>query len=372
MPQELSVAGAFSDVMVITELRGSYPNVPLAADVDFAALTAGDANPTFLTLPIGKVGVTSRNKRHYDAAFVNELERQTLALKPVGLMGHLPEDQRAWAMPPEALHWVGAMQFGEFLWGKAYVVPGEVRERINRYRAQGKSLATSIDAHADGAWDESLGAYRMEAKTLRLGQIDIAPADRAGIPDLAAVPLLTSEMEQPGDEAEQEPAMDKLQMIRELTAEDAVYLPPAVREEVMKGATPAPEIALVQEIRSALGVESDADLRASVSALVTERADIQKAAIKTRIIELATPDPTRQDDKAIKVDSVRAVVVEMVNARHPSTVQEAESFYNEVAASQLVGDLLKTTLSKQMGPNQRVPVPSQSETAKYFPIPSGE
>src|SRR5690606_27672453 len=145
--------------------------VPIAADVDYAALIAGDDAPVFLTLPIGKAGATSGNKRHYDDAFVQELERQTLANKPIGLMGHLTEQERATAFPAEAVHWVGAIRDGDTLWGKAYVVPGAVRDRIQRYKAQGKAIATSIDAFAEGIYDESLKAMRMVAKSLRLNQI---------------------------------------------------------------------------------------------------------------------------------------------------------------------------------------------------------
>src|SRR5690606_11477940 len=81
--------GSFTDVMVVTELRGAYPNVPIAPDVDYDALIAGDPNPMFLTIPIRKANVTSGNKRYYDEAFLQELERQTLENKPIGLMGHL-------------------------------------------------------------------------------------------------------------------------------------------------------------------------------------------------------------------------------------------------------------------------------------------
>jgi hypothetical protein len=45
--------GDFHDVMVVTEFKGGFPNVPIAADVDYAALIAGDSDPMFLTLPIG-------------------------------------------------------------------------------------------------------------------------------------------------------------------------------------------------------------------------------------------------------------------------------------------------------------------------------
>src|SRR5690606_5940640 len=130
--------------------------------------------------------------------------------------------------------WVGAARDGDTLWGKAYVVPGPVRERIARYKAQGKAIATSIDAFAEGVFDTAINAYRMVAETLRLNQIDIAPADRAGIPDLAAVPLLTTEMEDaPAPETEQEPEMDRLQVINEMTPDDARLLPESVRQAIV-------------------------------------------------------------------------------------------------------------------------------------------
>src|SRR4030095_14401158 len=104
-------------------------------------------------------------------------------------------------------------------------------------------------------WDESLKAYRMRADTLRLGQIDLAPADRAGIPDLAAVPHLTTEMQDSEEEDSTMPEKGKLDYINEMTADDARRLPPPVRQAILAEAPIAPEIALVQELRSQLQLD---------------------------------------------------------------------------------------------------------------------
>src|SRR3972149_11512603 len=121
MPRKANEMKHVTDVMAVWELRGDYPDVPLAPDVDYAALVAGDEQPMFVTLPIGKVDAKSGNGRYYDESFVQELERQVLENKPVGLMGHLREADRATDFPLEAVHWVGAQRVGELLWGKGYV-----------------------------------------------------------------------------------------------------------------------------------------------------------------------------------------------------------------------------------------------------------
>jgi hypothetical protein len=382
------IDGAFTDVMVVSELRGQYPNVPIASDVDYEALIKGDSSPQFLTLPIGKAGATSGNKRHYDEAFVLELERQTLALKPVGLMGHLSDSERATAFPAEAILWVGTLRVGELLWGKGYLPPGPGRERIHRYKASGKALATSIDAHAGGKWDESLGAYRMDAKSLKLGQIDLAPADRAGIPDLAAVPLLTSEMDGANSVnlrlntdgsltlADGSPSgflliketpmgeKTKLEIITEMTADDARLLPTVVRDAVVAATAPAPEIAQVTELRSIMGLDPSGNLAEAVKGMQKNINEQRVAMVNNRVRELL-----EDQEKGIKVEAVRPLVRELVLARKPQSVAEAETAFTEICAMQSVKDALAATVISTMGPNQRTAIGQQNGKATFFQIP---
>lgn len=456
MPAEIKeISGQFADIMVVTELRGAYPNVPIAADVDYAALVAGDPDPSFLTIPIGKANVTSGNKRYYDDAWLQELERQTLANKPIGLMGHLSEAERSTAFPMEAVHWVGAVreQGSDVLWGKAYIVPGEARDRIRRYKAQGKSIATSIDAHADGLWDESLKAYRMDAKTLRLSQIDIAPADRAGVGVLARVPMLTSEMqiqeaaipgrlagllnrkidemtddanpragfvsrlateggidestvnqilsgsiscpplrrlrgfsrvlnisfdairaaakadgcEYAAQEIRQENDMDKLTVINELTAEDARLLPANVRAAIVATVPTPAEVATVTSIREALSLDDKADVVGAIADMKRVQAEQAKQAVSNRIKELIEDKET-----GIKLESVRGDVRELVDARDPQTIAEAEAAYAAVLEMGIVKTMLASRVTETMGPPQRTPVQSKAGTNRYFKIPTPE
>lgn len=357
-------SGEFTDIMAITELRGSYPNVPISADIDYAALIAGETgDPVFITLPIAKVNAKSGNGRYYDEAFVTELMRQTLSQRPVGLMGHMTEAERATAFKPEAVHWVGAIRDGDLIWGKGLVV-GEAKARIGRYKASGKSIATSIDAYATGVWDESLHAYRMDAASLRLNQIDLAPADRAGIPDLARVPVLTTEMQSEVVEVEQEASMPektKLEIITELTADDARILPEPVRAAVLQSATPAPEVAQVQELRTALGVDDKADLPALITEMKQAREEARKAAISSRITELVTG--------GVKLESARGIVSELVAARNPQTPEEAQVAYTAVMEMASVKETLEATLQRAMGPAQRTNVAAQRGANKYFQIP---
>ena len=352
-------AGAFTDIMAITELRGTYPNVPISPDVDYDALIAGDSDPIFITLPIAKANSTSLNNRYYDDAFVMELMRQTIANKPVGLFGHLSESERATAFKPEAVHWVGAIQEGDTIWGKGYVV-GEARERIRRYKAQGKSIATSIDAQATGLWDESLKAYRMQADTLKLAQIDFAPSDRAGIPALASVPHLTTEMA--GDEPEEEEViLDKLQIIREMTVEDAQLLPATVRNAILAEVKPAPEVAQVAAIREALGVDDKADPVQAIAEMRRTQTEQAKAAVATKITELV--------NVGVKLETMRPLVTELVAARNPATVADAETAVKTVLESESVKGLLATHVRETVGPAQRTTVQPQIGANKYFQIP---
>jgi hypothetical protein len=353
------IVGVFQDVMVVSELRGTYPNVPIAADIDLDALVASEGgDPMFLTLPIAKINSKSANGRYYDEAFVLELMRQTIEKRPIGLMGHMSEEERKTAFKPEAVHWIGAVRDGDMIWGKGLVV-GEAKARVARYKASGKPLATSIDAQAIGDWDESLRAYRMRADSLDLGQIDFAPADRAGIRDLARVPMITSEMD---DTEIRENEMTREEFLASLTAEDVRLFPAEVRAAILAESQPI-EVAQVGELRGILGVDAQANLTNIVNEMVQTRDAQRAAAVTSRVTELVT--------EGVKVIGARGIITELVMARKPKTPEEAEAFYKEVAASAPVTEMLKSQVSAIMGPSQSKIVQGQGGQSKYFVIPDG-
>lgn len=358
-----AAADNFQDVMVIWELRGDYPtDIPYFADVNIAELTAGDDDPMFLTLPIGQANVTSKNGRHYDGEFLAELERQVAANKPIGIMGHLKPEDLGTEFPAEAIHWVGTKRVGEMLWGKGYVPAGAARERIRRYKATNKPLATSIFAEAAGQFDKAVNAIRMAAKSLQLNQIDIGPADRVGVPSLARLPLVTAEMHNHKEEQ-----MDKLQVINEMTADDARLLPKPVQEAILATVQPAPEVKLISELRGALGVDEAADVVKLVSELKVSQETAAKAAVSRRITELVEDKET-----GVKVDAVRPLVMELVTARNPLTVADAEMAYTAVTEMESVKAALKAAVAGAMGPNLTTPMQPQNGQSRYFNIPQEE
>ena len=352
---EEDLKGQFHDTLIISEFQGSFPEVPTFKDVDIQELTDGEAKPVFVTLPIGKANVTSGNRRYYDEAFLQELERQVKAGKPVGLMGHLASDQRSFAFPAEAVHWVGTMRVKEYLLGKGFLPPGESRSRLQRYRATSSKIATSIDASCDGIWDENLKIHRMVSETLRLNQIDIAPADRAGIADLAAVPLLTREMAEQGGiivvrtiGEKKMTEEEKAQALREMKATDAASLPAEVKAALVQEFT--------ADIRKSLGL-GDGDIMTEVKKIQERDAEREKQAITARIVEISSTG-----DKAVKVESIREMVVELVESKAPKTVAEVDTIYAEVLNRPSVKKALQLELQETMGPSQTTPTQSQSST----------
>jgi hypothetical protein len=202
----------------------------------------------------------------------------------------------------------------------------------------------------------------MDAKTLKLNQIDLAPSDRAGISALARVPMLTSEMQ------------DKVATMESTTTQEDSVSKEQVLQEI-SNAKPAPQhgwvpgnAAEVQEltaIREALGVDEKADLPKLIAEMKQAQEAQAKAAITHRITELATDPAT-----GIKIEAVRGLVTELVAARNPQTVQEAESAYAAVVASTHVTELLKGYVAQAMGPRQGTPVAGQHGGTVYFVIPA--
>lgn len=356
------MTGHFRDVMFISEFKGSYPDVKVFSDIDIKELTGGEENPVFATLPIGKANVISGNNRFYDEAFLQEQEKQVREKRPIGIMGHLPKEQRSTAFPAEAVHWVGALRVNEILWGKGYFPQGEPRDRLQRYRATKKKIATSIDATADGVWDPKMGAYHMIAETLDLSQIDIAPSDRAGVKDLSAVPHITQEMADSSSSSytvvvPKEDEMGKEEVIRELRAEDAALLPESVKSSIVSQYS--------EEIRKSLGLPEGTSLTSAIQEMNKQKKETAEKAVSLRVTELIG-DP----EKGIKIPSIQTTVQELVMAKNPATPEDAERIYGEVVQTAHVQELLKLSVQQAMGPSSKTPVPSQSTeasaTGKYF------
>lgn len=206
----------------VAEFRGNFPQINNDPRVDVGALTAGDDAPFYVTLPVARVGEASANGLLYDEELVEAIESQMVGKG--GIMGHIKPDERDTSFPIEDADWVGARRDGSTLWGKAYIPPGEAREYIRRLMARGGKLATSIYGRGNREAVRD-GVHRMRGFLLE--SLDLAPADRAAL-KLGGQFAVTAQMETETEEGE--PAMDKKQLLAELTAGD---VPATIREQLI-------------------------------------------------------------------------------------------------------------------------------------------
>lgn len=348
---------AWRDTLLVGEFKGSYPVVPVFPGVDIAALTLGDDAPTFVILPVAEDDVTSDNKRYYSAAFVKGIERQMREKRVTGIRGHLTNEERSTAFPEPEIYWIGAAKVGKVLWGKGYVPTGETRDMVNRLKAIGGRLATSIYGVGSADWDTQRGAWSMSADDFVLEQIDLAPADRAGIPSLAVVPHVTSEMTSLEGEMPDNPVVDKLTVIRELKAEDVALLPEAVRRAILES---APERQQIAELRKALepvtNGNADAQLPQLVTELVKEVTEQRKALVTAEIEKVIREKVFKDQPETIAVvKNTRAVVTELVVSRNLHSVNLVGPAVDDVLAKDHIKEMLAAGVRQTMGPNQKRP-----------------
>lgn len=155
---------------------------------------------------------------------------------------------------------------------------------------------------------------------------------------------------------------DKLTVIREMTPDDARLLPKPVRDAIIGEIRPAPEVAQVTAIREALGLEGTADPVAAITEMRRVQAEQAKATVTGKITELISA--------GIKAEAMRPLITELVTARNPQTVADAEAAYNTVANSDSVKAMLAAHVVTTMGPRQATPVQPQQGQARYFNIPT--
>ena len=345
---------------IIWEFSGSYPDVPTAEGVNVEALTRGDADPVFVTLPIGKIGVVSGNRRYYDDVFAGELVGQVISKRPPGLMGHIPQFERDSTHRPAEIDWIGAVREGDMVWGKGYIPPGAVREYMRRRKAVNGEIATSIYGTAEQEWDEALEAWRVV--NFELESIDLVPPERAGVRDLAAVPMITAEMQRGGTEGQnresEETGMEitkevRLKVIETLTGQDVKLIPDEVVNAIRRQALEdVAEIGLVAELRQALGLDDKADLVSAVRELGVQVEQHRRAAVEARIAALAG-ERVKVDDES---QSIREMVVALVRAERPETPEAVVEAFERVMARSYVKATLQRFIAEAMGPPQGTPL----------------
>jgi hypothetical protein len=199
-----------------------------------------------------------------------------------------------------------------------------------------------------------------------LEYIDLASPERAGVPSLAMVPQIAREMAGNGH-TRKESVMDKLELIKAMTADDAKLLPDVVVQAVITQSETAQQLAEAQrqlaELRTALGLDDKGDVIATVKAQVEETAKATQTAVTAKITELVN---------TVKVEDVRPVVLELVQAEKPATVEAVQTAFDSIMARESIKALLAKTVAHTMGPRQDRPTAKGGKERQFFTIPSKE
>lgn len=327
------------DQICIGEFSGARPVIPFAGGLSVEDFREDDPEPFFVELPIAEAGVTSGNNRHYDEAFIRELERQVVEKRPVANMGHIPDAERSTSHPLPAGYWVGAARDGNRLWGKAYIPPGAVREYMRMAKKVGRKVGTSIYGVAEQVFDKALGAYRV--KGIELESIDFGAAERIGVKTLAAVPVVAREMVEEIDMSDEKQVVDRATVIREMTREDAAILPAAVREAVIES---APSVGVLATVAEMVGGE---DVVASVRAIIDERDALRR--------DVVAAEMDAQINERVKAEQMRGIVRELVAARVPANREAVTAALDAVLETESIREMLRVAVESAAGPAQKRP-----------------
>jgi len=348
------------DIVATTEFKGTegvdFPLIEISSAVDVKALTEGDPTPFFVTLKVGRGPIVSGNGVFYGEDFMQELLRLIVSTRPTGGMGHIRREDLSSALPIPELYWLGAVQQGEYAWGKAYVPVGDCRDYLRRRRAVNGEVATSIFGYAEEmTWDEEHDAVRVVlhdpdetgSRGFDLEYIDLASKQRAGVPSLATVPHITTEMITPTGEDQ---SMEKADILKALGVDDIALLPETVKLGVIAQSDEVKGLRLiVQTLRELLALDDKGNVVETVKALVTAADEDRKTAVAAKVTELVA---------TIRVESVRGIVRELIDAKTPKTVAEAETAFKVVMDSEHVTALMAAKIVETMGDPQRRPGPN--------------
>lgn len=357
--EKISEMAIITDTMVVSEFSAGYPTVETFADVNVAELTAGDESPLYVVLPIGKDNSISQNNRFYSAAFVSELTRWVHEQRPVGNQGHIANEERANEYPIPKAYWVGTTKVGDTLWGKAYVPAGETRDMIRHMKAAKSAIATSIYGTGSMQWNGARGAWDVSPEDFKLESIDFAPPGRAGVPELARVPGIVTEMADNSEDIE----MDKAQIIRELSAEDEVNLPDAVRAAVMAG-SPAQKV--LAEMQTLLGDDVVAEIKKLQAAVQDQRNRAIDQAVIEEIHKLVLPGAPESE----RIRHARTEIAEMVG--RPESMEAVAGAVKALVEKEHIQARLKDIVVLEMGPNLKTGSAARKDGEKghqYVVIP---
>lgn len=328
------------------------PQIPTPDDIDLQELAKalGKSSPdelVFDTRPIGKV-TESRNGRNYSTESVLSLVEQVKTKRPEGRWGHLSESEASTRYELPAVRWINAVyqESNETAYGKLVALTEEVERHLLSARATKAKIGTSIYAH--NAIEEA-----KKVKSYDLVTIDLANAERVGIYDMNSVPNVSSEMSD--SNSEDTKVTEEEKRAAELAAAnankpvtetaDVTQLRRIVESQETEIDVSRPLVSNLKTVAELLGAKVEEvpakvrALREQVKSLTAENVALLSATIEVVVAE------------AVKVESVRDIIIEQVTALNPTTREEVKSATDKVLEKASIKKLIETAVVAESGGN---------------------
>lgn len=338
----------YEQLLIITELRGSYPDLALPSDIDMEGLESDlGFKPKLVTLPIGRVNGRSRNGRIYSEQAVRDIVDAVNTQRLEGAWGHMRDEDRPYVYVPPSIRWVYAELKGDTAYGLGIPLDAETDKYFRAAARMNAKVGTSVYGTGTAQGSNIVGFKGAE-------KLDIADPMRVGIPDTAAIPQI-GEMENEDTD------------MPEITMND---VPDAVRQQILEQFSSQQNSARVTEMESEM-----ATLREQVATLTTER-DASRGEASKLLVTYAKSKIA----ESVQLELVRELVEERVGIRETddgatiegvSTVAELDTKIKAALESDTIKKFNVDAVAEMMGPNWTPPAGGKNEQPILgSPIPS--
>lgn len=352
-------------------LSGSYPNIPLPADIDINSIPENER--VFITLPIGQFNSESLNGHTYSEQAMRQMVEQINEKRPESNWGHIKDEDFGYRYNEPPVRWLAAMaDENGMIWGKGRALTPESQRYYRNAKIDNARVGTSLFA-----WVNLDGS---KVTDLELITIDLADPARVGVPMTAAKAHVAMDMQHEID-LTKEQAMD----LQEETSDNSQNVENEVNKDL--------EMEKVQElkVRQALGITEEADIvvtaqeisrKANEAAEKVTELEGAKKSLEGRVTELETENAKmvkesidNMIDARVRIPDVRELVKTILVGRKMESYDAAKSALEEVLALEYIKKALADEVGQEMGGSQSRPdnrEENKSGMNAYFRVPQGD
>lgn len=348
-------------VEILAEMSWSFagkpPDVHLSSDIEVEEWRHTDGSndpadkPMFVTLPLLKVGTTSRNGLNWDRPSALRVVHEINSKRPGGNLGHMPPEKRSTDYKLPVLRWLGAMldEKTGLVWAKAYVP--KYAQDVREFLADAKRARARVGTSVYGMRGEK------GLVDLNLEDVDLGHADRVSHPNAAAVPHITAEMlDESNDKRDnkgENPNMsevqgDSLKLVSELTTARDTALR-QISDLTSKVGERDNTISEMQKRDTVLkGVEglvsefAGADVTAKVTALVAELRDLRQKQAKAQVDGWIA-----EAIKAVELEALRPTIIAQMG--EVDSADKAKARVTELMAREDIKEIAEALVLKTAG-----------------------